>query len=160
MGMAPAKGFESRANISSLYNNTHYNNNTQHGAKYKSTQRTTLSLPGKCQCTHLPTVNVHNNRPIDSAPFAQPTSHNSTYHSPTIVHLLCNDSPASSTCFVSYIGRQYASTVLNVDIGGSSKCHTRHLATGGVARFNYVLGHPENVLGHLGLSFLDFHPIG
>jgi hypothetical protein len=87
---------------------------------------------------HTSTVNVHNNRPIESALFAQPMSHNSTYRSPTLVHL-CNNSPASSTCIVSYIGRQYARTVPNVDIVVSSKCHTRHLATGGVAHFNYVL---------------------
>ncbi len=37
------------------------------------------------------------------------------------------------------ICRQHVRTVTNVDIVGSSKCHTRHLATGGVARFNYVL---------------------
>jgi hypothetical protein len=65
-------------------------------------------------------------------------SHNSTYHSLTLVHLR-NNSPASSTRIVSYIGRQYTRAVPNVDIVGSSKCHARHLATGGVARFNYVL---------------------
>jgi len=48
--------------------------NTKHGARYNSTERTTLPLPGKSQHAHLSTVNVHNNRPIDSAHFAQPMS--------------------------------------------------------------------------------------
>ena len=118
------------ANISSQYDGTCYNNNSQHGARYNSTKRTTLPLPSKNLHTHLSTIDEHNNRPIDSAHFAQPMSHESTYRSPTLVHL-CNDSPASSTCNVSYIGRQYARTVPSVDMVGSSKCHTRgHLATG------------------------------
>jgi hypothetical protein len=126
-------------NISSQYDGTHnYDDTTQHGAWYNSTQRTTLPLPGKSQRTHLSTANVHNDRPIDSAHFAQPMSCDSTCRSLSLVHL-CNDSPASSTRFVSYIRRHYVRTVPNVDIVGSSKCHTRHLATGGVARFNYVL---------------------
>ncbi len=126
------------SNIFSQYNCAHYDNNVQHGARYNSTKRTTLPLSGKSQHTHLSTVNVHNARHIDSAHFAQPMSHNSTYRSPTLFHS-CNDSPASSTRIVSYIGRQYARTVPNVDIVGSSKCCPRQLATGGVARFNYVL---------------------
>jgi hypothetical protein len=64
--------------------------------------------------------------------------HNSTYTSLSHVHLR-NDRPADSTHIVSYIGRQYARTVPNVDKEGSSKCHFRHLATGGVAHFNYIL---------------------
>jgi hypothetical protein len=36
-------------------------------------------------------------------------------------------------------GRLDTRTVLNVDKVSSSKCHTRHFATGGVAQFNYVL---------------------
>jgi hypothetical protein len=117
-----------RTNISSQYNSTHYNDNAQHGAWYNSTKPTTLPLPGESQRTHLSTINAHNTRPIDSAHFAQPMSQDTTYHSPTLVHLR-NNSPASSTCIVSYIGRQYARTVPNVYIVGSSKCHTRHLAT-------------------------------
>jgi hypothetical protein len=67
-------------------------------------------------------------------------SRNSTYRSPTLIHFhLHNNSPASSTRIVSYIGRQYTRAVPNADIVSSSKCHARHLATGGVARFNYVL---------------------
>ena len=125
-------------NISSQYNGTHYNDNAQHGARYNSTKCTTLPLPGKSQCTHLSSVNVHNDRPIDSAHFARPMSHDSTYTSASLAHV-CSDRLADSTRVVSYIRRQYARTVPNVDIVGSSKCHTRHLATGGVARFNYVL---------------------
>jgi hypothetical protein len=125
-------------NICSQYNGTHYDNNPQHGAWYHSTKRTPLPLPGKSQCTHLTTIHVHNARPIDSAHFAQPMSYNRRYCSPSLIHL-CNNSPASSTHIVSYIGRQYIRTIPNVDIVGSSKCHTRHLATGGVACFNYVL---------------------
>ena len=124
--------------FSSQYDGTHYYDNTQHGARYNSTERTTLPLPGESQRTYLSTVNVHNDRLIDSAHFAQPMSHDSTYTSPSIAHV-CSDRPADSTRIVSYIRRQYARTVPNVDIVGSSKCHTRHLATGGVARFNYVL---------------------
>ena len=104
---------------------THYNNNAQHGAWYNSTERTTLPLPGKSQRTHpLSTIN-------DSAHFAQPMSANSTstYRSLSLVHI-CNNSQASSTHITSYIGRQYARTVSNVDIVGSGMCHTRHLATG------------------------------
>jgi hypothetical protein len=130
-------------NISSQYEGTHYDNNAQHGTQYNSTRCTTLPLHGKSQHTHLSTVNVHNARPIDSAHFAQPMSYNSTYHSPSLVYL-CSDSPASSTRIVPYIGRQYIRTVPNVDIIGSSKCHTRHLATGGVACFNYVLDTNSN----------------
>jgi hypothetical protein len=49
-------------NISSQYNSTHYDNNVQqHSTRYNSTERTTLPLPGKSQCTHL--SNVHNDRP-------------------------------------------------------------------------------------------------
>ena len=125
-------------NISSQYDGTHYNDNSQHGARYNSTERTPLPLPGKSQRTYLSTVNVHNDRLIDSAHFAQPMSHDSTYTSPSIAHV-CSNRPADITRIVSYIRRQYARTVPNVDIVGSSKCHTRHLATGGVARFNYVL---------------------
>ena len=124
--------------FSSQYDGTHYYDNAQHGARYNSTERTTLPLPGESQRTYLSTVNVHNDRLIDSAHFAQPMSHDSTYTSPSIAHV-CSDRPADSTRIVSYIRRQYARTVPNVDIVGSSKCHTRHLATGGVARFNYVL---------------------
>ena len=123
---------------SSQYDSTRYNNNAQHGTRYNSTTCTTLPLPGKSQRTHLSTINVHINKPIDSAHFAQPMSHNSTYRSPNLVHF-CNNSPASRTCIVSYIGRQYATIVPNVDIVGSSKCHTRNLSTGGVAPFHYVL---------------------
>jgi hypothetical protein len=79
------------------------------------------------------TVNVHNNRPLDSAHFAQPMSHDSTYTSLSLAHV-CSDRPADSTRIVSYIGRQYARTVRNVDIVGICKRHTRHLATGGVTR--------------------------
>ncbi len=125
-------------NIRSECNGTHFDVNAQHGAWYNSTERTTLPLPGKSQHTHLSTIKVHNNRPIDSAHFAQPMSHNSTYTSPSLAHA-CSNRPADSTRIVSSIHRQYVRTVPNVDIVGSSKCHTRHLATGGVARFNYVL---------------------
>ena len=125
-------------NSSSQYDGTHYDDNSQHGARYNSTERTSLPLPGKSQRAYLSTVNVHNDRLMDSAHFAQPLSHDSSYRSRSLVHL-CNDSQASSTCIVSYIGRQYARTVPNVDILGSRKCHTRHLATGSVARFNYAL---------------------
>jgi hypothetical protein len=73
-------------NIRSQYNGTHYNINAQHGAWYNSTKCTILPLPGKSQHTHLSTVNVHNNRPIDSAHFAQPMSHNSTHTSRSLVN--------------------------------------------------------------------------
>jgi hypothetical protein len=122
-------------NIGSQYDGTHYDDNAQHGTRYNSTKRTTLPLPGKSQRTHLSTVNVHNNRPIDSAYFAQPMSHDSTYTSLSLAHV-CSNRRADSTRIASYIHRQYVRTILNVDIVGSSKCHTRHLATGGVARFN------------------------
>jgi hypothetical protein len=112
-------------NISSQYDSTHYDDNSQHGARYNSTERTPLPLPGESQHTNLSTVNVHNNRPIDSAHFAQPMSHNSTYTSLSITHV-CSDRPADSTrTIVSYIRRQHARTVPNVDILGSSKCHTQ-----------------------------------
>jgi hypothetical protein len=125
-------------NISSQYDGSHYDDNAQHGARYNSTERTTLPLPGESQRTHLSTVNVHNDRPIDSAHFAQPMSHDGTYTSPSLAHV-CSDRPDDITRIVSYIHRKCARTVPNVDIVGSSKCRTRHLATGGVARFNYVL---------------------
>ena len=101
-------------NISSQYEGTHYDDNAQHGARYNSTKRTTLPLPGKSQRINLSTINVHNDRPIDSAHFAQPLS---------LAHV-CSDRPADSTCLVSYIRRQYVRTVPNEDIVGSSKCCT------------------------------------
>jgi hypothetical protein len=70
-------------------------------------------------------------------------SHDRTYTSPSLAHV-CSDRPADSTHIVSYIHRQYNRTVPKVDIVGSSKCHTRHLATGGIARFNYVLDTNSN----------------
>jgi hypothetical protein len=124
--------------FSSQYDGTHYIDNAQHGARYNSTKRTTLPLPGKSQRTHLSTVNVHNNRPIDSAYFAQPMSHDSAYTSPSLAHV-CSNRPADSTRIVSYIRRQYVKTVPNVDIVGSSKCHTRHLATRGWGRSPFQL---------------------
>ena len=130
-------------NIGRQYDGIHCNNKAQHGARYNSTKRTTTPLPGKSQCTHLSTINVHNARPIDSAHFAQLKSHNSSYTSPSLVHV-CNNRPADSTCIVSYIGKEYARTVPNVDIVGSGKCHPRHLATGGVAHFNYILATNSN----------------
>ena len=42
-------------------------------------------------------------------------SYNSTYRSPSLLHL-CNESPASSTHIISFIGRQYVRSVQNVDI--------------------------------------------
>ena len=124
--------------FSSQYDGTHYNDNAQHDARYNSTERTTLPLPCESQPTHLSIINVHNDRPIDSAHFAQPMSHNSTYTSPSLAHI-CSDRLAVSTRIVSCIHRQYVSTVPNEDIVGSSQCHIRHLATGCVPRFNYVL---------------------
>jgi hypothetical protein len=47
-------------NISSRYNGPHYDDNAQHGNRYTRTECTTHPLPGKSQCTHLSTVNVHN----------------------------------------------------------------------------------------------------
>ena len=121
------------------YNGTHYNNNAQHSVQYNSTKRTTLPLPGKSQRTRLSTIIVHGARPIDIAHFAKPMSHDRTYTSLFLVPL-CKYRLADSTCIISCIGtRQYARTIPNVDIVGSSKCHTINLATGGVARFNYVL---------------------
>ena len=72
--------------FSSQYDGTHYNDNAQHGTRYNSIERTTLPLPSESQRTRLSTVNVHNARLIDSAHFAQPMSHNSTYRSPSLVH--------------------------------------------------------------------------
>jgi hypothetical protein len=74
-------------NISSQHDGTHYNDNSQHGARYISTEHTPLPLPGKSQRTHLSTVNVHNDRLIGSAHFAQLMSHDSTYTSLSIAHV-------------------------------------------------------------------------
>jgi hypothetical protein len=87
-------------NISSQYNGTRYNDNSQHGTRYNSTERTPLPLPGKSQRIYLSTVIVHNERLIDSAHFAQPMSHNSTYTSPPIAQV-CSNRPADSTRIVS-----------------------------------------------------------
>ncbi len=133
-------------NIRQQYNGTYYNNNAQHGARYNSTKLTTLPLPNESQRTHLSTINEHNARPIlvDSAHFAQPMSHNSTYTTGVCLSFTyVTNRPADRTCIESYIGRQYARTIPNVDIVGSSKCHTRHLAIGGAAGFNCIL-----VTGH------------
>jgi hypothetical protein len=104
--------------FSSQYDGTHYNDNVQHGARYNSAERITLSLPSKSQRTHLSIVNVHNNRPIDGAHFAQPMSRNSTYTSPSLAHI-CSDRPTDRTRIVSYIRRQYVRAVPNVDKVGS-----------------------------------------
>jgi hypothetical protein len=98
-------------NIGSQYNGNCSNNNSKHGARYNHTCSARRS-----QRTHLSTVNVHKDRLIDSV--AQPMSHGRTYTSPSLVHL-CNNRPADIICIVSYIGRQYARTVPNVDIVGS-----------------------------------------
>jgi hypothetical protein len=84
------------------YEGTHCNNNAQHGARHNNTECTTLSLPGESQHTHLSIINAHNARPIDSAHFAQPLSHKSTYTSLSLIHI-CNDRgpTADSTCIVS-----------------------------------------------------------
>jgi hypothetical protein len=58
-------------------------------------------------------------------------SYDSTYTSPSIAHV-CSDRPADSTRIVSYIRRQYARTVPNVVIVGSTP------------RFNYVLATNSN----------------
>jgi hypothetical protein len=124
-------------NIRRQYDGTNYNDNAQQaGARYNSTERTTLPLPCESQRTHLSNVNVHNDRPIaDSAHFAQPKSHD-IHKLPGSLSLnhVCSDRPADITRIVSYIRKQYVRTVPNVDIVGSSKCHTRHLNTGGVAQ--------------------------
>jgi hypothetical protein len=49
-------------NISSQYDGTHYDDNSRHGARYNSTERTPLPLPGESQRTYLSTVNVHNDK--------------------------------------------------------------------------------------------------
>ena len=130
-------------NICRQNDGPHYIKNAQHCAWYKSTKRTTLPLPGKSQRTYLSTVNVHNARPIDSVLLAQPMSHDRTILVlPLFTYVMIVRLAVLG--IVSYIGRQYARTVPNVDIIGSSKCHTRHLATGDVARLNYVLGTNSN----------------
>ena len=98
-----------------------YKDNSQHSTGYNSTKPTALPLPGKSQRTHLSTINVHSNRPKDSAHFAQPMSDNSTssYCSMSPLIHICNDSPASSACIVPYTSWQYARAVPNVDIVGS-----------------------------------------
>jgi hypothetical protein len=102
-----------------------------------------------------------NIRPIDSAHFAQPMSEDDSTckcNSPSLVHVR-NNIPACSTRIVPYTGRQYAKTVPCVDIVGSSKCHTRHLATGGVARFNYILvTNPNPVTTHASNGQVNPYP--
>jgi hypothetical protein len=82
--------------FSSQYDGTHYNDIAQHGAWYNITKQITLPLTGKSQCIHLSTVNVRNDRPIDSAHFAQPMSHDSAYTSLSLAHI-CSNRLAEST---------------------------------------------------------------
>ena len=64
--------------VASQCDDTHDDNNAQHGALYNSTEPSTLPLPGRSQrvTAYLSTINVHNARPIDSAHFVQPMSYN------------------------------------------------------------------------------------
>ena len=76
-------------NISSPYNGTNTTTTTMHNTALSATlpKAQHFPLPCKSQCTHLSTVNVHSARPIDSAHFAQPMSHDSTDTSPSLAHV-------------------------------------------------------------------------
>ena len=82
-----------------------------------STACTSLPLHNDSPHTCQSTVNVHNNRQLDSAHFIV-SMQNDSQTSPSLVHL-CNDRPTDSIHVVPY-----------VDTLGSSQCHTRHLSTG------------------------------
>ena len=111
---------------SSQYDGTHYHDSTQYGNQYNSTACTSLPLHDDSPRTCQSTVNVHNDRQVDSAHFVVSMPYDS-HTSPSLVHL-CNDRPTDSIHVVPY-----------VDTLGSSQCHTRHLSTGGVPRNGHVL---------------------
>ena len=111
---------------SSQYDGTHYIDSTQYGNQYNSTACTSLPLHDDSPRTCQSTVNVHNDRQVDSAHFVV-SMPNDSHTSLSLVHL-CNDRPTDSIHVVPY-----------VDTLGSSQCHTRHLSTGGVSRNGHVL---------------------
>ena len=97
---------------SSQYHGTHYSNSTQYSNQYNSTACTSLPLHGDSLRTFQSTINVHNDRELDSAHFIVSMPYDS-HTSQSLVHL-CNDRPTDSIHIVPY-----------VDTLGSNQCHTR-----------------------------------
>jgi hypothetical protein len=111
---------------SSQYNGTHYNNSTQYGNQYTSTDCTSLPLHGNSPSICPSNVSAHNDRQIDSAHFVVSMPYD-LHTSPSLVSI-CNDRPTDSFHIVPY-----------VDTLVSRQCNTEHTSTGGVARNGNVL---------------------
>ena len=111
---------------SSQYDGTHYNDSTQYGNQYTSTDCTSLPLHGDSPRTCPSNVSAHNARQIDSAHFVVSMPYD-RHTSPSLV-AICNDRPTDSIHIVPY-----------VDTLGSRQCNTEHTSTGGVARNGNVL---------------------
>ena len=111
---------------SSQYDGTHYNDSTQYGNQYTSTDCTSRPLHGDSPRTCPSNVSAHNARQIDSAHFVVSMPYD-RHTSPSLV-AICNDRPTDSIHIVPY-----------VDTLGSRQCSTEHTSTGGVARNGNVL---------------------
>jgi hypothetical protein len=105
---------------------THYDNSTQYGNQYTSTDCTSLPLHGNSPSSCPSNVSAHNARQIDSAHFVVSMPYD-RHTSPSVVSI-CNDRPTDSIHIVPY-----------VDTLGSRQCNTEHTSTGGVARNGHVL---------------------
>ena len=86
---------------SSQYNGTNYNNSTQYGNQYNSTACTSLPLHSDSPHTCQSTINVRNDRQLDSAHFVISMPYDS-HTCPSLVHL-CNDTPTDSIHIVLYV---------------------------------------------------------
>jgi hypothetical protein len=116
---------------SSQYDGTHYNDSTQYGNQYTSTDCTSLPLHRDSLRTCLSNVSAHTNRQVDSAHFVVSMPYD-RHTSPSLVSI-CNDRPNDSIKIVPY-----------VDTLGSRQCNTEHTSTGGVARNGHALGTNSN----------------
>ncbi len=99
---------------SSQYDGTHYNDSTQYGNQYTSTDCTSLPLHGNSPSTCPSNVSAHNDRQIDSAHFVVSMQYD-RHTSPSLVSI-CSDRPTDSIHIIPY-----------VDTLGSRQCKYRTL---------------------------------
>ncbi len=132
--------------ISSWYNSTHYNNSSQYGNQYTSTDCTSLPLQGDSPRTCPSNVSEHNNRQIDSAHFV--VSMPFDRHTSLSLVSIRTDRPTDSTHIVPY-----------EDTLGSRQCNTEHSSTEGVARSGHVLvTNPNPVTTHASTGSVNLYP--
>jgi len=86
---------------SSQYDGTHYNDSTQYGNQYTSTDCTSLPLHGDSPRTCPSNVSAHNARQVDSAHFVVSMPYD-RHTSPSRV-AICNDRPTDSIHIIPYV---------------------------------------------------------